>query len=422
MSWSARAMRCRGWCLREGPPLTTPDPSLPTVADVRRAAERIAGHAVLTPLVSSPFLDERVGGRILLKCENLQRTGSFKFRGAYNALAALSRETRARGVVAVSSGNHAQGVAEAARLFGVRATIIMPADAPETKRLRTERSGGRIVTYDRAGEDRDAVAARTIAEHGGTLIHPFNDAAVIAGQGTIGLEIAADCAALGVRPDAVLMPASGGGLSAGIGLAVRDWSSQTEIVLVEPEGFDDYRRSLAAGEIVANAAHGGVGLRCAADQPAGGAQLRHQPRQCRLGRRRQRRRGARCRRLRLSRAEAGGGTRRRGGACGAACRPGRRRAAAHWWWCCPAAISTGQCSMRRWRATYLCSGGAVPGLRSRFVRAAGRSRRRQRERARAEARALSVRLCVKSGPSRSGRWRAPAWCRPCRCPTSGSGC
>ena len=191
-------------------------------------------------------------GACLLKCENLQRTGSFKFRGAYNALAALSRETRARGVVAVSSGNHAQGVAEAARLFGVRATIIMPADAPETKRLRTERSGGRIVTYDRAGEDRDSVAARTIAEHGGTLIHPFNDANVIAGQGTIGLEIAADCAALGVRPDAVLMPASGGGLSAGIGLAVHDWSSETEIVLVEPEGFDDYRRSLAAGEIVAN--------------------------------------------------------------------------------------------------------------------------------------------------------------------------
>ena len=207
-------------------PMTTPDPTLPTIADVRRAAERIAGHAVRTPLLSSPFLDERVGGRVLLKCENLQRTGSFKFRGAYNALAALPRETRARGIVAVSSGNHAQGVAEAARLFGVRATIIMPSDAPATKRLRTERSGGRIVTYDRASEDRDAVAARFIAEHGGTLIHPFDNAEVIAGQGTAGLEIAEDCAAAGLTPDAVLVPASGGGLSAGIGLAVRDWSAR----------------------------------------------------------------------------------------------------------------------------------------------------------------------------------------------------
>lgn len=232
--------------------MTTPETTLPTIADVRRAAERIAGHAVRTPLLSNPFLDERVGGRVLLKCETLQRTGAFKFRGAYNALAALGRAARERGVVAMSSGNHAQGVAEAARLFGVRATIIMPTDAPATKMQRTERSGGRIVTYDRASEDRDAVAARFIAEHGGTLIHPFNNTQVIAGQGTIGLEIAEDCAAAGIRPDAVLMPTSGGGLSAGIGLAVRDWSRDTEIVLVEPEGFDDYRRSLAAGHVVAN--------------------------------------------------------------------------------------------------------------------------------------------------------------------------
>src|SRR3990170_4047002 len=122
-----------------------PDPTLPTIADVREAALRIAGHAVRTPLLASPVLDERTGGRVLLKCENLQRTGSFKFRGAYNAIAAMSREARARGVVAVSSGNHAQGVAGAARLFGVHATIVMPADAPRVKRLRAERSGGRIV-------------------------------------------------------------------------------------------------------------------------------------------------------------------------------------------------------------------------------------------------------------------------------------
>ncbi len=228
------------------------DPTLPTIDDVRRAAARIAGHAIRTPLIASPFLDELVGGHIFLKCENLQRTGSFKFRGAYNALSALSRDTRERGVVAMSSGNHAQGVAEAARLFGTRATIVMPTDAPVVKRLRTERSGARIVSYDRASEGRESVAMRVIAEHGGTLIHPFNDAEVIAGQGTIGLEIAADCDAAGVRPDVVLVPCGGGGLSSGVGLAVRDWSPRTEMVLVEPEGFDDYGRTLKSGTVVAN--------------------------------------------------------------------------------------------------------------------------------------------------------------------------
>jgi threonine dehydratase len=226
--------------------------TLPAIADVHRAAARIAGHAVRTPLVSSPFLDEQVGGRVLLKCEVLQRTGSFKFRGAYNALAALPRETRSRGVVAVSSGNHGQGVAEAARLMGVRATIVMPADAPLAKRRRTERSGAQVVTYDRATEDREGVAARYIAEHGGSFVHPFNDADVIAGQGTIGLEIAADCDAAGLRPDAVLVPCSGGGLSSGVGISVKAWSPSTQMVLVEPEGFDDYARSLAAGVIERN--------------------------------------------------------------------------------------------------------------------------------------------------------------------------
>src|SRR5581483_76889 len=226
--------------------------SSPRLADIALAAHRLSGLAVRTPLVSSPFLDERTGGRILLKCETLQRTGSFKFRGAYNALASLDHATRARGVVAASSGNHAQGVAEAARLFGVRAIIVMPADAPAVKRARTERSGARVVPYDRATEDRDEVAARILAAEGGTLIHPFDDARVIAGQGTIGLEILNDTAALGVRPDAVLVPCSGGGLVAGIGLAVRSGAPKAEIFAVEPEDFDDYRRSLAAGEIVRN--------------------------------------------------------------------------------------------------------------------------------------------------------------------------
>jgi threonine dehydratase len=225
---------------------------VPTIADIRRAAERIAGRAVATPLLAAPALDERVGGRVLLKCENLQRTGSFKFRGAYNALAAMSREAREGGVVAVSSGNHAQGVAEAARLFGVKATIVMPADAPAIKRERTERSGAQLVFYDRARDDRDQVAARIVAEKGGTLVHPYDDLEVIAGQGTVGLEIAAEAKAAGLAPDTVLVPCGGGGLSAGIGLAILDSFPAAEIGVVEPEDFDDYGRSLRAGHEVAN--------------------------------------------------------------------------------------------------------------------------------------------------------------------------
>jgi threonine dehydratase len=230
---------------------------LPTIDDVRAAAKRIAGHAVRTPLLSSFLLDERAGARVLLKCENLQRTGSFKFRGAYNAIAALSHVERASGVVAVSSGNHAQGVAEAARLFGIAATIVMPTDAPAMKRQRTERNGGRLIAYDRATGDRDAVAAAHIGVHGGALIHAYNDAGVIAGQGTIGLEIAADCAALGLMPDLVVVPCGGGGLSAGINLALADACPSARLTLVEPEGFDDYRRSLREDRIVANATASG---------------------------------------------------------------------------------------------------------------------------------------------------------------------
>jgi threonine dehydratase len=164
---------------------------------------------------------------------------------------------RARGVVAVSSGNHAQGVAEAARLFGIAATIIMPSDAPAVKRRRTERSGARVIAYDRASDDREAIAADLIARHGGTLIHPYNNAAVIAGQGTIGLEVAADCDALGVRPSVVAVPCGGGGLSSGVNIAMSDAYPEVRIALVEPENFDDYRRSLREGRIVRNATSGG---------------------------------------------------------------------------------------------------------------------------------------------------------------------
>jgi threonine dehydratase len=230
---------------------------LPDIADIRRAAGRLSGLAVRTPLLTSPRLDEVLGARVLLKCESLQRTGSFKFRGAYNALASLDAATRARGVVTVSSGNHAQGVAEAARLFGIPATIVMPADAPAAKRYRTERSGATVITYDRASEDRDAVAAAVTAERGGAFIHPYDDARVIAGQGTVGLEIVADASAAGLRPDMVMVPCSGGGLGAGVGVAMRATFPDCETVLVEPEGFDDYARSLAAGRIVANPSQAG---------------------------------------------------------------------------------------------------------------------------------------------------------------------
>jgi threonine dehydratase len=225
---------------------------IPTIDDVHAAAKRIAGHAVRTPLLNSAYLDEMTGARVLLKPENLQRTGTFKFRGAYNAIAALTPAVRAAGIVAVSSGNHAQGVAEAARLFGEASTIVMPDDAPEIKRQRTERSGGRIVTYDRKADNRDAVVAAWMAEHGGTLVHPFNDPFVIAGQGTIGLEVAEDCATRGVVPDMVLVPCGGGGLSAGVGLSLRDAYPSIALTLAEPDGFDDYRRSLAEDRIVAN--------------------------------------------------------------------------------------------------------------------------------------------------------------------------
>ncbi|HVZ13297.1 MAG TPA: threonine/serine dehydratase [Bauldia sp.] len=225
---------------------------LPTIADVRTAAARIRREAVRTPLLSSPLLDDVAGTRVLLKCETLQRTGSFKFRGAYNAVAALDPKERERGIVAVSSGNHAQAIAEAARLFGLRSTIVMPGDAPALKRDRTERSGGHVLTYDRAHEDREAVAARFIAEHGGVLVHPYNDPDVIAGQGTIGIEIAEQCAEQRLVPDAVLVPCGGGGLSAGVGLALRSEVPGIGVFLVEPAGFDDYGRSLAEGVPVAN--------------------------------------------------------------------------------------------------------------------------------------------------------------------------
>ncbi len=227
--------------------------TLPKIADIEAAAARLRGRAVPTPLLESPLLNDRLDGRLLIKPECLQRTGSFKYRGAFNRLAALDDAVRRHGVVAYSSGNHAQGVAAAARDWGVAATIVMPADAPAIKRRNTEAWGARVEPYDRNHEDREAIAVRIAAETGASLVKPYDDPFIIAGQGTVGLEIAQQAAALGVRPDAVLVPCGGGGLVAGTALALADRLPGCLVHAVEPAGFDDTARSLAAGTRLGNA-------------------------------------------------------------------------------------------------------------------------------------------------------------------------
>ncbi|MBK1667178.1 pyridoxal-5'-phosphate-dependent protein [Rhodovibrio sodomensis] len=226
----------------------------PTFADVEAAARRLDGVAVKTPLLGFPELDRRTGARVLVKPETLQRTGSFKFRGAYAKLSALDPAQRQRGVVAFSSGNHAQGVAAAAQLLGVPATIVMPHDAPEMKRANTRGYGAEVRLYDRHTEDRTALADAIVAETGATLVHPYDDREVTSGQGTCGLEIAQQAAGAGARLDAALFCCGGGGLSAGAAIAFAQLSPATQIYTVEPEGFDDTARSLAAGTRVGNAA------------------------------------------------------------------------------------------------------------------------------------------------------------------------
>jgi threonine dehydratase len=220
---------------------------LPTAADVADAAQRLHGFATRTPLLASAVLDARTGGRIFLKAETLQRTGSFKFRGAFNKIASLPKAAQAGGVVAFSSGNHAQGVAAAAQLLGMPAIIVMPHDAPLAKRERTQELGARVVLYDRATEDREAIALDLARRHGATLVPPYDDPLIIAGQGTVGREIVEDLAALGLSADVVAVNASGGGLTAGVALAVKHGSPHTRIYTAEPEGFDDHARSFASG-------------------------------------------------------------------------------------------------------------------------------------------------------------------------------
>src|SRR6476620_928407 len=220
-----------------------PKSTLPvSAADIDAAARVVAPFAVRTPLLSFPVLDERAGTKVFLKPEMLQRTGSFKFRGAFNKLSSIPQANRGGGVVAFSSGNHAQGVAAAAKILNMQATIVMPADSPLTKRERTKAYGAEVVSYDR-----EAIANGIAGKRGATLVRPYDDPFVIAGQGTVGREIAEDMTALGLAPDIVVAPASGGGLIAGVATAVRAHFPQAMLMSGEPEAFDDHARPLRAG-------------------------------------------------------------------------------------------------------------------------------------------------------------------------------
>ena len=219
-----------------------------TFTDVEAAAERIQGGAVRTPVIESPALNEEVGARILIKPECFQRTGSFKFRGAYNRLRQLSESQRAAGVVAWSSGNHAQGVAAAAEMLGIHAAIVMPDDAPAVKTANTRAYGAEIIAYDRYAQSREEIGARLAEERGATLVPSYDDPHIIAGQGTCGLEFAQQCSALGVSLDHLLVCCGGGGLIAGSSVAFKALSPHTEIYSIEPAGFDDHARSLKSGK------------------------------------------------------------------------------------------------------------------------------------------------------------------------------
>jgi threonine dehydratase len=233
--------------------LSADAPLAASAADVKAAAERLRGRIVLTPLLDYPLISERLGFRLLIKAETLQITGSFKFRGASNRLlAAKAADPAVRAVVAFSSGNHAQGVAAAAKLLGFKATIVMPSDAPAIKVANTRGFGANVVLYERHKEDREAIARGIATKEGALIVPPYDDPFIIAGQGTIGLEICAQAAALSVTPDVVLAPCSGGGLIAGIALAVKEQHPQAAIYAAEPAGFDDLARSLAAGERLGN--------------------------------------------------------------------------------------------------------------------------------------------------------------------------
>jgi threonine dehydratase len=230
---------------------------LPTHSDIVAAAAALAPHIVKTPLLEHPLLNVRTGGRILMKAENLQRVGAFKFRGGYNAVSQVDRAAYPGGVVACSSGNHAQGVAAAAELLGMKALIVMPADAPKLKIERTKALGAEVHLYNRQTEDRDTISRAFCAARQAAFVHPYDDRHVMAGQGTVGLELMAQAEALGAVPDAVLVCCGGGGLSTGVALAVKHAHPVTQVYTVEPAGFDDFARSLASGRREKNPAMAG---------------------------------------------------------------------------------------------------------------------------------------------------------------------
>jgi threonine dehydratase len=225
----------------------------PNVADIEDAARRIRAVAVETPLLESPALNARIGGRLLVKAEPLQRTGSFKFRGAFNRMSRIDGEGKRSGVVAYSSGNHAQGVAAAAQILGMPAVIVMPSDAPAIKLRNTKSYGAEVVTYDRQRDNREEIGGKIARERGAAIVPPYEDPYIIAGQGTIGLEIARQVEAIGARLDAVLVGCSGGGLASGIATALRAKLPQVAAYSVEPAGFDDLSRSLKSGKRERNA-------------------------------------------------------------------------------------------------------------------------------------------------------------------------
>lgn len=230
---------------------------LPSYDDIVAAARRLRGVAAKTPLLSSPTLDAATGARVLVKAESLQRTGSFKIRGAFNRLAQIPENERGRGVVAASSGNHAQGVAEAARILGIKATIVMPMDTPAAKLAGVRERGAQIVFYDRASEDRAEVMAKLVEKTGAHSAPPYDHPHIIAGQGTVGRELMRQVRVRDVEIDVLLAPSSGGGLMSGIALALETDSPKTKLYAVEPEGFDDHARSLQSGRVVGNAKKSG---------------------------------------------------------------------------------------------------------------------------------------------------------------------
>jgi threonine dehydratase len=224
---------------------------------IHAAADRLRGHARRTPLLNSPFLDELAGRRLFVKPECLQHTGSFKFRGAWSAVSALDEDTRTRGILAFSSGNHAQGIAMSATKHGAPSVIIMPSDAPKMKIDNTRALGAEVVLYDRGSESRERIGERLRQERGLTLIKPYDEPQVIAGQGTTGLEIAEQAAEHGVTQGDVLVCCGGGGLTSGIALALEEHAPDLRPRPCEPMGFDDVTRSLASGQIEQNPATSG---------------------------------------------------------------------------------------------------------------------------------------------------------------------